>query len=191
MNQRKYNESELVGKLLLADPFLADPVFRRAVVAICDYTTDGGTIGFILNKPIKMQLAELVADFPEFEAHVSYGGPVATDTIHFLHNVGELIDDSIKVLPGLYWGGDFNKLKFLIRSEMIKSENVRFFVGYSGWEPQQLQEEMKYDSWIISDLHPNYAFKNNNKNQLWRDVLSHKGNTHGVIGQMPEGNRLN
>ena len=188
-----YSEKDLVGKVLIAEPFMYDSVFKRAVVMICDYRDDDGTIGFILNKPIKMQVGELVADFPSFEADVSYGGPVATDTIHFVHNVGDLIEDSIKVMPGLYWGGDFTKLKFLIESDLVKPNNVRFFVGYAGWEVGQLDNELKLSSWIIGDMHPNLSFKSRgrkNKN-LWRDVLNRLGNTHTVIAQMPEGDILN
>lgn len=191
LNNKPYREHELVGKVLLAEPYMYDPVFKRAVVTICDYKPNDGVVGFILNKPIKMQVAELVADFPDFEAHVSYGGPVATDTIHFMHNVGELIDDSVKVMPGLYWGGDFSKLKFLIQAEMIRPDNVRFFVGYSGWEHNQLNSELDAESWIISDMHPNYAFKNKKNNNLWSEVLTHKGDSYSVIAQMPESNSNN
>jgi len=179
LSKNPYREHELVGKVLMAEPYMYDPVFKRAVVTICDYKPNDGAIGFILNKPIKMQVAELVADFPDFEAHVSYGGPVATDTIHFVHNVGDLIDDSVKVMPGLYWGGDFSKLKFLIQSEMVNADNVRFFVGYSGWEPNQLNSD------------PNYAFKNKKNKNLWREVLTHKGDAYSVIAQMPESNSNN
>ena len=191
MNRKQYREHELVGKVLLAEPYMYDPVFKRAVVTVCDYKEDDGAIGFILNKPIKMQVAELVQDFPDFEAHVSYGGPVATDTIHFVHNVGDLIEESVKVMPGLYWGGDFSKLKFLIQAEMISPANVRFFVGYSGWQPNQLNSELDAESWIIADMDPNYAFKNKKNKNLWREVLTHKGDAYSVIAQMPEGNSNN
>lgn len=191
MEQGKLKEDHLVGRILIAEPFMLDPVFKRTVISIVDYHPKDGTIGFILNRPIKMQIADLVADFPDFEAYVSYGGPVATDTIHFLHNVGELIDESRRVMPGLYWGGDFSKLKFLIQSEMITPANVRFFVGYSGWEAQQLNGELDQDTWLISDMDPNYAFKEPKNKKLWKQVLTHMGNVHAVIGQMPEGNSLN
>lgn len=191
MAKTKFREADLVGKVLLAEPFLFEPTFKRAVISIVDHHPLDGTIGFILNKPIKMQIADLVPDFPDFEAYVSYGGPVATDTIHFLHNIGELVDDSRRVMRGLYWGGDFSKLKFLIQQELVQPENVRFFVGYSGWEAGQLKGEMEDDTWLISDMDPNYAFKNANNIKLWRQVLQHMGDVHSVIGQMPEGNTLN
>jgi len=107
------NEKLQTGKLLVADPFMLDPNFKRSVVLIADYHPQS-TIGFILNKTVKMNINQLVADFPEFESEVFYGGPVQTDTIHFLHNKGDLIKDSLKVNNGVYWGRDFESLRNLV-----------------------------------------------------------------------------
>ena len=77
------------GKILLAEPFMMDANFRRAVILLCDHHEEG-SLGFILNKPLKMSVDELIADFPEFDAEVYFGGPVATDTIHYIHDKGSL-----------------------------------------------------------------------------------------------------
>ena len=69
------------GQVLVAEPFMLDPYFRRAVVLLCEHH-DQGTIGFILNKNIEMGINDLMSDFPQFEADVYYGGPVQTDTVH-------------------------------------------------------------------------------------------------------------
>ena len=132
-----------------------------------------------------MQIDELVADFPKFEAEVYYGGPVATDTIHFIHNLGDLIEDSIEVERGVYWGGNYEKLKFLIDSKLVLPNNIRFFVGYSGWSAGQLKDEMTGGSWVKANMHANYVFKSN-PSSLWRQVMGDKGDRHTVIAQMPE-----
>jgi putative transcriptional regulator len=119
-----------------------------------------------------------------------YGGPVATDTIHYIHNVGDLLEESVEVMSGLYWGGNFEKLKFLITSELITTKNIRFFVGYSGWSAGQLDEELKTGSWITSEMHPNYAFKSKPKG-LWKQAMKNIGNTYTVIAQMPDSFILN
>lgn len=164
---------------------MLDPNFKRAAVIICDHTILDGTVGFILNKPIDMRIDELVVDFPEFNAEVFFGGPVQTDTIHYVHNVGNLLDGSTEVEAGVYWGGDFEKLKFLISQELIKPQNIRFFVGYSGWSGKQLEDEMESGSWVVADMDANYLFKEDPM-QLWQQILEHKGDTFGVIGQMPD-----
>jgi putative transcriptional regulator len=137
-----------------------------------------------------MGINDLIADFPEFEATVFYGGPVQRDTIHYIHNVGDLLDDSSEVSPGIYWGGDFEKLKFLITSNLIEPNNIRFFVGYSGWTEGQLDIEMEVGSWVVNDMNSNYLFKNS-PDSLWKKVMQHKGDTYSVIAQMPEGLSFN
>lgn len=173
-----------VGQILLAEPFMLDPNFKRAAVVLCEHTPDG-SLGFVLNKTIGMEVNELLADFPDFDSQVFYGGPVATDTIHFLHNVGDMLEGSQKVADGVYWGGEFEKLKFLAESKLIKPENIRFFIGYSGWSSGQLHEELGTGSWVIADLHANYVFKSSIE-QLWEQIMSDKGDTFTVISQVPD-----
>jgi putative transcriptional regulator len=173
------------GKVLLAEPFMTDPNFRRAAVLLCDHTEEEGSVGFIMNKPLATRIDELVEDFPEFDAEVFFGGPVQTDTIHYIHNIGDLLEDSVEVSRGVYWGGDFAKLKFLISAELIKPAQIRFFVGYSGWSEGQLSDELRYGSWVVADMDANYLFKHKPAG-VWRRVMANKGNAYSVIAQVPE-----
>ena len=179
------NKSLKHGKVLLAEPFMIDPNFKRAVVLLCEHEDDG-TLGFILNKSLDMKINELITDFPEFNSNVYYGGPVQTDTIHYIHNLGPVLDDSHKVVNGVFWGGDFEKLKVLIDSKKVKPDNIRFFVGYSGWSPGQLIEEVEFGSWVAADMHANYLFKST-PDTLWKKIMRNKGSTFSVIAQLPEG----
>jgi putative transcriptional regulator len=172
------------GMVLLAEPFMVDPNFKRSAVVLCDHQ-ELGSMGFILNKPLEIKVEDLLTDFPAFPGLVYYGGPVATDTIHYIHNVGDLLEDSVKIKRGVYWGGDFEKLKFLIESQLILPKNIRFYVGYSGWSSGQLDNELGYGSWLIADLHANYVFKTKSQ-QLWRQIMQNKGNAFSVIAQMPD-----
>jgi putative transcriptional regulator len=177
------------GNILLAEPFMLDPNFKRSAVLLCEHNEEG-SIGFIMNKPLDMRIDELIEDFPEFESEVLFGGPVQTDTIHYIHNTGNLLEDSRLVTDGVYWGGNFEKLKFLIASELITPKDIRFFVGYSGWSDGQLLDEMGYGSWIVANMHPNYLFKTQSQ-KLWRQALQNKGDTYSVIAQMPDAQTLN
>ncbi|MCP4440217.1 MAG: YqgE/AlgH family protein [Aureispira sp.] len=170
------------GICLLSDPFMLDPNFRRAVILICDHQKEG-SVGFILNKPISMSIDSLVSSFPEFDSEVYYGGPMQTDTIHYIHTKGDLLEGSIEVLPGIYWGGDFTQLKTLIENKLITTNDIRFFVGYSGWSEGQLKAEMDIFSWLIADCDPNYIFSTEN-DTLWKTALENEGDTYSVIGQM-------
>ncbi len=172
------------GQVLLAEPFMQDPYFRRSVVLLCEHH-DEGSIGFILNKSIDMSLNDLMSEFPNFEAEVFYGGPVQTDTLHYVHNIGELLEESVKIADGVWWGGDFEKLKFLISSRLIEPNNIRFFVGYSGWSSGQLKDELEYGSWMQANMDANYIFKIK-PNDLWSRVMYNKGNLYEVIADLPE-----
>lgn len=172
------------GQILLAEPFMQDPYFRRGVILLCEHN-DHGSLGFILNKSIDMGLNELMSDFPPINTEVFYGGPVQTDTLHYVHNVGDLLEDSVQVADGIWWGGDFEKLKFLIQSELILPRNIRFFVGYSGWSGGQLEEELETGSWVVTDANTNYIFKAPYQ-RLWSQAMAHKGNTYEVIAELPE-----
>ncbi len=178
------------GVVLLAEPFMMDPNFKRAVILLTEHTSKEGAVGFILNKPIKVKINELIDDFPEIESQVYFGGPVAPETLHYIHDVGDILDDSVKISRGVYWGGDFEKLKFLIDSKLVQSHNIRFFLGYSGWSPGQLMDEMEYGSWIASHMDTNYAFKTK-YNEMWSQVMRHKGGSFAVISEMPDSAFLN
>ncbi len=172
------------GKVLLAEPFMMDTNFKRSVVLMCEHEDDG-SLGFILNKSLKMKINELISGFPDIDCTVYYGGPVQTDTIHYIHDAGHLLEDSQEIMPGVYWGGDFEKLKALITNELITKENIRFFIGYSGWSESQLKEELKLGSWVVAEMNLNYLFKGEGKN-LWSKVMQHKGDVFSVIANVSE-----
>lgn len=173
------------GKILLAEPFMLDPNFKRSAVLLCDHSKEEGSVGFILNKPLQTKIDELIEEFPEFDAEVFFGGPVQMDTVHYLHNVGNLLEESIEVSQGVYWGGDFEKLKFLVAQGLIKPHQIRFFVGYAGWSEGQLDDELNYGSWLVANMDANYVFKAEPQT-LWQSIMENKGNTFSVIAQMPE-----
>lgn len=138
------------GRVLISNPFLSDYFFRRAVVLLIDHGEDG-SVGLIINKPLEMKVSELTSSFPSTTGNVFLGGPVKTDGIFFMHTYGSLVPDSSEVMPGLYWGGDMQTLDLLIRGNPHEAEqNIRFYLGYSGWVSGQLREELVSRSWAIT-----------------------------------------
>lgn len=173
------------GTVLLAEPFMMDPNFKRTAVLLVDHGSDG-SIGFILNREVEMRVDELIEDFPEFEANLYYGGPVGTDTIHYLHSKGDLLEGSDEIAPGIFWGGNYDQLKFLVGQGLITPRDVKFFVGYSGWSDNQLQEELEHRSWVTAPMFANYLFKSKPAT-LWNQVMVNKGDTFSVIAEMEDG----
>ncbi len=172
------------GQILIAEPFMLDPFFRRSVVLLCEHH-EHSSLGFILNKSINMNINELLPDFPYFDAEVFYGGPVQTDTLHYLHNVGNILEGSVQVTRGVWLGGNFEELQFLITQQLIQPHNIRFLVGYAGWSAGQLQEEMAYGSWVKGEMDPNYLF-NTNPAELWQLAMGNQGSTYAVIADIPD-----
>ena len=172
------------GQLLLAEPYLLDPNFKRAAVLLVDCHEEG-TVGFVLNRPLEYQVAELIHDFPSHPNPVFAGGPVQNDTLHFVHMLGDYIPNSIKISEQLYWGGDLDALKDAIEADIASSNNLRFFLGYSGWSPGQLDEEMAEKTWIISESTPELIFSTHHE-RIWSKAMELRSTTHGVIGTLDE-----
>ena len=173
-----------IGDLLVAEPFLNDPNFKRSVILLCHHDKEG-SLGFILNHKMKFKFNELINNFPKFEADVFAGGPVQTDTLHFIHNVGDLLEGSVRISSGVYFGGDLDNLRFLIEAKLIEPKHIRFYLGYTGWEELQLQQEFKEGTWIPANMHANYIFKSDPE-LLWQNVLEQKNGNFAVISRMTD-----
>jgi putative transcriptional regulator len=169
---------------------MQDQNFKKTVVLLADYTIDEGSVGFVLNRPTNLKIHELISSFPDFDSNVYYGGPVGIDTIHYVHRKGDLIEGSRLICDGLYWGGDFNQIKFLVKNEVLKRSDIRFYIGYSGWSQGQLDEEMEIKSWLVGDVDYNYIFSSKIPN-MWKHVMNIKGANFRVIADTSDYHSLN
>jgi putative transcriptional regulator len=177
------------GMLLIADPFLKDPHFTRSVALICEQDKEG-TVGFVLNKPFDENLDSLMSNFEGFPIPVFYGGPVQTNTLHFLHQCPELIPGGQKIMKGIYWGGDFEIASQLVKNNEIDLAKIRFFIGYSGWSKGQLKEELKEKTWITASATSNLIF-HSSPDKIWRDSLRQLGGDYEMMINFPIDPQLN
>ncbi|GAA3552512.1 YqgE/AlgH family protein [Snuella lapsa] len=178
------------GNLLIAEPaIIGDVAFNRSIVLLADHTQEG-SIGFILNKPLDYTIKDLI---PEIEAsfRIYNGGPVEQDNLYFIHKVPNLIPDSIEISLGIYWGGDFNIVADLIANKSIKEEDIRFFLGYSGWESNQLESELKGSSWVVTEN----IYKNNiiekDYESFWKEKMLEFGGEYSIWSNAPENPNYN
>lgn len=177
------------GRLLVSEPFMQDSYFKRSVVLLTEHN-DKGSFGLILNKPIPMYLSEAIENAPVFDSKLALGGPVQKETLHYLHTKGDLIPNSTLVVDGVYWGGDFEVIKNLIATDILTPENIRLFVGYSGWAEGQLDNEMEGKSWIIARATKEVLFSTKPE-KLWSSVLERMGTPYDYLKNLPEDPRLN
>jgi len=171
------------GRVLVSEPFLQDTYFKRSLVLLTEHSPDGA-VGFVLNKPLDVKVNEVMNDFPFSNATVSIGGPVSTNTVHYLHNLGDIIPNSVHILDNIYWGGDFEFVKHLVKTGKIKSEQIRFFLGYSGWQAGQLEKELEQNSWLVTEIEPGKIMNPNNN--LWKNTLSQLGEKYKIWANFPE-----
>ena len=177
------------GRILIAEPFLPGNYFNRSVILLVAYSGKGA-VGFILNKKVDVAIHDVFPGFPEFDVDVYLGGPVATDSIYFIHKLGNKLPGSIHVLGDLYWGGDFEVLKQMVINKSVNPDDIRFFVGYSGWDAGQLEQELKEDSWLVNDVDQETIMREM-RQESWADFVKKVGQRYTVWENFPENPALN
>jgi putative transcriptional regulator len=178
------------GQLLIAEPsIIGDISFNRSVVLLADHNHEG-SVGFIINKPLGYTINDLV---PEIDAtfKIYNGGPVEQDNLYFIHNVPELIPGSIEISNGIFWGGDFELTKNLINQGLIKRNNIRFFLGYSGWGAHQLEMEMEQNAWIVSENLYENKIIGKSATDFWKQKILELGGDYLIWSNAPENPMLN
>lgn len=181
-------ESPGKGKVLISEPFLPDPNFSRTVVLLAEHNEEG-SVGFVLNRISTYQIHDIMDDFPDFDANVYVGGPVGLNQLFFIHTLGEKIEQSQKIIDGLYWGGNFEHLKLLIEANEVAPEQIRFFAGYSGWANGQLDEEINEKSWIVAPTSTEQVMSQSE--EYWQDVMKSLGDKFKIMSNFPEDPSLN
>jgi len=177
------------GRLLIAEPLMLDPFFKRTVVILCEFNPEGA-FGFILNKYVDIDLNELVEDFPSFDGRLSLGGPVERDNLFYMHTLGDKMEGSFKITDDLFMGGNLDDLKSLLLTGQASASDVRFFVGYAGWDADQIASEMGVNSWIIGDANLIDPMDTEVEG-LWEQVLNKMGGDFSLLTTFPEDPSLN
>jgi len=173
------------GSILVSEPFLVDDYFSRSVIYLCDHNEEG-SFGFVLNKYVDIDLKEGIEDFPMIDFKVSRGGPVDTSNLFYLHNFGNELKDAVNVNNGLYIGGSYEEMISLITKNPDKAQGIRFFMGYSGWEVDQLQDELDEKSWIVLNNISTKTILNTENDQIWNDIMERLGGKFKIMSSFPK-----
>ena len=178
------------GKLIVSTPsILGDFNFRRSVILLASHKTSG-SIGFILNKKLNYKLNDIVEDininFPLF-----YGGPVEQDNLFYLHRLGNVIPDSIKINSSLSWNGDFKFVTKLINENKIKLNDIRFFLGCSSWSNGQLEKELDEKSWEPFEIVSTEKVLKMKIQNMWKKCMISLGGKYRLWSNAPENPNFN
>mgnify|MGYP006057648527 FL=1 len=173
------------GKLLVATPsVIGDFNFHRSVVLLTNQKTSG-SVGFILNKKLHYTLDEVMegiyAKFPLY-----FGGPVEQDNLFYIHTLGDKISNSIRISKTLYWNGDFKSVNDLLKTGKLNQENIRFFLGYSGWTKGQLEEEIEVKSWEPFEIKSALELIKMPTKDMWRECMAALGGEYLLWSNTPD-----
>lgn len=178
------------GRLLISEPFMADPNFKRSVVLLTEHGADG-SVGYILNQVGNLLLKDVIQDLWAADNQIYFGGPVAADTLHFIHRAYDKLQSGEEIGNGIYWGGNFETLKILINTNAIEENEIKFFMGYSGWDIAQLNREIDQNAWMVSDIPDLDTIFGDDDEQLWRDVIVNLGPKYAHVSNFPIDPSLN
>lgn len=177
-----------VGRLLIAEPFLADPNFARSVVLLCEHGEEG-TVGFVVNRATELTLGDLLPELNSSNLSIYQGGPVQMDTLHMLHKLPIDLGGN-EISPGVYWGGSYEALQDIIVGGAYGPSELKLFVGYSGWSPGQLDKEIEEGSWIVTDLSPQLLF-DTSAEDVWKEAIRSLGKEYSYLANLPLNPLLN
>lgn len=177
------------GKILISEPYLGDPNFERAVILLCE-DNEEGSVGFVLNKPSALTLDTIIDELDEFSQIIHIGGPVGQDSLNFIYRGNIGLEGAVQISDNIYWGGNFEQFIDLAMTSKINSSDFKFFLGYSGWESTQLENEVKENAWIINSPDLNEVFDMSTSN-MWQKILHKMGGRYKMYSNYPIDPRLN
>ena len=188
-DKRPMNKQQpAAGKLLIAEPFLADPNFARTVVLLCEHG-DSGTVGFILNRSTDLTLGDLLPELYTPSLMIYQGGPVQMDTLHMVHRVPLSLGGN-SIAEDIYWGGSYEALQEMVQNDAYNADDMRLLVGYSGWSEGQLEKEMEEGSWLVTDATPHLLF-DTRPEDIWKEAIKLLGKEYAFLANMPLNPQLN
>src|SRR5690606_14223248 len=94
--------------------------------------------------------------------------------LHFIHR-NKTVENTTTIRESIFWGGNFESLLFLDDTRQIETSDIKFFLGYSGWGPGQLETELSQDSWIVCDYVTEELLFETNSDEVWKKALANMG----------------
>lgn len=189
------------GTLLVATPLLESPAFDRAVVLITRYSETDLTMGLVINRPLGARIRRYTAESLQHLAggedacaelgRIFYqGGPVQQHYLFFLHRLDGLIEGGTKILDGLYFGGQLDSQ--YTDAEVLRADapRLRFYLGYAGWEPGQLEAEIGTGIWFLAPGDSELVLAPTPET-IWQSVLYSMGGKYRSISVFPKDPSVN
>lgn len=176
------DSSSVAPSFLLSMPQLDDPNFRRTVVLLCQHSRDGAW-GLVLNRPTGTPAAEAVRLDPPVETDSALelwvGGPVEPERGCILLGDDPKDEEAVQVCDGLFISGSAALLRRLLESRQALPR-TRLLMGYAGWGPGQLDDELRASAWLIGDVETDLIF-DVGADQMWETAIRRLGADPGAL----------
>lgn len=177
--QWRQSDGFLTGKLLIAMPGMPDVRFEKSVIFVCSHSAEGA-LGLIVNKPLEgLPFRELMTqmDIPVTDATprvpVMFGGPVETDRGYVLHsNERANTQATLAVTPEIALTPTIDILRAIARG--TGPQKFLFALGYAGWGPGQIEDEIAGNGWIHCDADTEIIFRDDTASK-WEMALAKLG----------------
>jgi putative transcriptional regulator len=163
--------------LLLSMPQMADPNFARTVVLLCDYTAEKGAFGLVVNRQMEEPACEIVRTDPPVRVDPNLrlwiGGPVSPQSTWVLMAEPQGPDDEQReICPGVLLSVSQSLTLRLLQEP--PSSRTKVVVGYAGWSPGQLEQEIAGSSWLTIEADPGLIF-GVPPDQMWEEAIRRLG----------------
>lgn len=171
----------LAPGFLIATPQLTDSQFAKAVVLMVEHSSQG-SMGLVINQTAPLTFRDLgrsqdlsVAD-SRCDEPLLHGGPVEPFRGFLIHD-SPAVEERNEIVPGLFLSTTNEALSPLLLDESV---NLRFFLGYAGWGPGQLEDEVKQGSWLVTEAQRDVILHDEPR-QIWEQAIRGMGINPGWL----------
>jgi putative transcriptional regulator len=152
----------LANHFLIAMPSMQDPVFGGTVVYVCEHN-ENGVLGVVINKPTDMTMQVLFERIDlklesdvDVDEPIMFGGPVQDDRGFVLHTPGSRYSSSLTVTKDVAFTTSIDVLEAVAAGD--GPQRMLVSIGYSGWSPGQLEDEISRNGWLTVSADPDILF---------------------------------
>jgi putative transcriptional regulator len=180
------NKNYEKGSLLIANPVLPDPNFSRTVILLCDHD-EQGSFGLVINRSTQLKAPDLFLNInilKSYNEKIYLGGPVSQSMVFFLCRSPSAAGKLDEICSGVYLGSNLETLESLYSSLENPEQDIRFYLGYSGWSGGQLDDEMEQNSWLVQRANEQFIFLDS-ENLIWPKAVNSLGKKYQYLAKAP------
>ncbi len=178
------NEQYGKGYFLIANPVLPDPNFSRTVVLLCNHD-EQGSFGLVINRPAPINAQEVFEEMQvSSSGKIFIGGPVSPSQVFYLCRSKTPLPELDAICDDIYLGMSKELLDNLLMRIEDPYNNIRFYMGYSGWGAGQLAGEMTRLSWLTCEAQSEFVFEENEEH-IWAGAVKSMGKDYEYLIKAP------